>query len=201
MNGEGGQLKRYRADDIPNPKDAYARSKLEAELVLRDVCVRSGMQLIVIRPPLIYGPGVRANFHRLLSLVALGLPLPFRSIDNRRSLIGIWNLAHFIEACMTHPRAVGETWLISDGEDLSTSDLMRRLALLMRRPSRLFYFSPKWLERIGGIVGLGAEVNRLCDSLQIDATPARELLNWLPPLSVDEALARTVAAYLTARNQ
>jgi nucleoside-diphosphate-sugar epimerase len=195
VNGEGGGTKMYRADDLPNPQDAYGRSKLEAEMVLRDVCVRAGMELIVIRPPLIYGPGVRANFRRLLSLAALGLPLPFRSINNRRSMLGIWNLVNFIEFCMTHSAAAGQTWLISDGEDLSTPMLLQKLALAMGKPSRLFPLSPMLLKRVASVVGLGAEMYRLCDSLQVDSAPARERLHWQPPMSVDEGLAQTAAAY------
>jgi nucleoside-diphosphate-sugar epimerase len=201
VNGEGGSARPYRADDEPRPQDAYAESKLEAELVLHDVCNRAGMELTIVRPPLVYGPGVRANFRRLLHLAALGIPLPFRSIDNRRSLIGIWNLADFIEICMKHPYAAGKTWLISDGEDLSTPSLITKLALLMRGRASLFSVSPRMLRRLAAIVGLGGEMSRLCDSLQMDVMPAREELHWRVPLGVDEGLALTVAAYLAARRQ
>jgi nucleoside-diphosphate-sugar epimerase len=195
VNGEGGSLEPYRADDHPNPSDAYARSKLEAEVMLRDYCPQAGMQLVIIRSPLVYGPGVRANFERLLKLAALGLPLPLGSIHNQRSMVGVANLADFIETCMTQPGAADKTWLISDGEDLSTPELVRKLARLMRRPARLFAFSPTWLRRFAHIAGIGSEVSRLCDSLIVDATPAIELLNWRPPVSIDEGLARTVEAY------
>jgi UDP-N-acetyl-alpha-D-quinovosamine dehydrogenase len=195
VNGEGAIARSYRADDIPNPCDAYGRSKLDAECVLRDICVKAGMDLIVIRSPLVYGPGVRANFERLLRLARLGLPLPLGSIENRRSLIGVWNLVDFIEVCMTHPAAGGETWLIADGEDLSTPDLVSRLARLMGKRARLFSFPPLWLKRLSTMIGLGAEADRLCDSLQVDTAPARTVLNWRPPVSVDEGLARTVEAY------
>jgi nucleoside-diphosphate-sugar epimerase len=199
VNGEGGHARSYRAGDMPNPADAYGRSKLDAEVVLREVCLKAGMDLIVIRSPLVYGPGVRANFQRLLKLAALPLPLPLKSIENRRSLVSVWNLVDFIETCMTHPGAAGETWLISDGEDLSTRDLFLRLARLMGRRPILFPFSPVWLKRIAAIVGLRAEADRLCDSLQVDITPARTKLNWHPPVSVDDGLARTVEAYRAKR--
>jgi nucleoside-diphosphate-sugar epimerase len=195
VNGEGGSLKPYRADDVPNPSDAYARTKLEAEQLLRDICRRGGMELVIVRSPLVYGPGVRANFQRLLHLASLGLPLPLGSIDNRRSMIGVSNLAHFIEVCAMQPCAAGNTWLISDGEDLSTPGLVRKLAHLMHRPARLFPFPPALLRRVAHIVGFGADVDRLCDSLVVDATPAYQCLNWRPPISVDEGLASTVEAY------
>jgi len=201
VNGEGGSLRPYRADDPPNPQDAYAQSKLEAEEMLREFCRRGGMELVIIRSPLVYGPGVRANFHRLLKLAALGLPLPFRSIGNRRSLISIWNLVHFIESGVSHPAAAGDTWLISDGEDLSTPDLLARLARLMHRPDRLFAFPPRILRRAAALLGLGAEMSRLCDSLVVDSTPAQTRLNWRPGIGVDEGLARTVQAFRAERNR
>jgi nucleoside-diphosphate-sugar epimerase len=199
VNGEGGNLRPYRADDVPAPQDAYARSKYEAEEVLRDYCNGAGMQLVIIRPPLVYGPGVRANFLRLLRLVALGVPLPLRSIDNRRSLISVWNLMGFIETCMTCPQAARETWLISDGEDLSTPDLLARLSRFMQRPNRLFAFSPQMLRRVAQVFGIGEEMHRLTSSLVVDSTPARDRLHWSPVSSVDEGLALTVDAYLKGR--
>jgi len=134
VHGEGGGLAPYHAEDAPNPLDDYGRSKRDAEIALRDLCARSGMELVIIRPPLVYGPGVRANFKRLLHLAAMGAPLPLGSIDNRRSLVSVWNLVDFIETCMTHPQAPGNTFLISDGEDLSTPQLLHKLARLMQRP-------------------------------------------------------------------
>jgi nucleoside-diphosphate-sugar epimerase len=199
VNGEGGEPAPYRAEDAPNPLDDYGRSKRDAEIALRDLCARSGMELVIIRPPLVYGPGVRANFRRLLRLAAMGVPLPLDSIDNRRSLVNVWNLVDFIETCMTHPQAPGNTFLISDGEDLSTPELFRKLARLMHRPSRLFRFPPRALNRIAGWVGLGAEMKRLCESLQVNSAPARERLDWRPVVSVDEGLGRTVAAYRDTR--
>ena len=196
VNGEGGSKTAYQAGDAPNPRDPYAQSKLDAEIVLNDVCGRSRMELVIIRPPLIYGPGVGGNFRRLMSLAALGLPLPFLSIDNNRSLIGIWNLASFIETCMTHPLAAGEIWLVSDGEDLSTPMLLRKLSRLMGKPSRLIPTSPQILRGLAACLGFGTAMSRLCGSLRLDSTRARRRLNWTPPLSVDDGLARTVAAFL-----
>lgn len=198
VNGEGSNDRAYHAEEPPNPQDAYASSKLAAEIAIRDVCGPAGMEFVIIRPPLVYGPGVRANFHSLLKLANLGLPLPLGSIDNRRSLIGVRNLALFIATCMTHPSAAGRVWLISDGEDLSTTMLLRKLMRLMQRPERLFACSPAWLQRVANLVGLGAEMRRLCDSLVIDASPARELLNWRPAVSVNEELAATIEAFRAA---
>jgi len=199
VNGEGGTDAPYTVADSPDPRDAYARSKLEAENVLREICLRDEMELVVIRPPLIYGPGVGANFQRLLSLVNLGVPLPFRAIKNHRSLIGIWNLAHFIELCMRHPSAAGSTFLISDGEDLSTPELLTKLALSMKMRARLFSVSPVLLRHIGTIAGFGQEIARLCGSLRVDSTYAHDQLQWRPILSVDEGLALTAAAYQLSR--
>jgi nucleoside-diphosphate-sugar epimerase len=201
VNGEGSNDHAYRAEDHPDPQDAYARSKLAAEIVVRDVCETAGVECVIIRPPLVYGPGVRANFRSLLKIVELGVPLPFGSINNRRSLVGVKNLVSFIETCMTHPGAAGRVWLISDGDDLSTTGLMRKLSRLMQRPDRLFAFSPRWLRRLGKIAGLGAQMSRLCDSLTVDATPAHDRLGWRPTASVDEGLALTVAAFRAERNQ
>ena len=198
VNGEGGVGRPYTADDDPNPSDRYAQSKVDAEHELANICRSAGMELIVVRPPLVYGPGVRANFERLLKLAALGLPLPLLAIDNRRSLISVWNLASFIETTMRHPEAQ-KVWLVSDGEDLSTPDLFARLARLMGNEPKLFRFSPVWLKRISTIIGLGPEAERLCNSLQVDISPAHDRLNWAPPISVDEGLARTVEAYRATR--
>jgi UDP-N-acetyl-alpha-D-quinovosamine dehydrogenase len=197
VHGEGEVGRPYTADDTPNPSDDYGQSKLDAERALADICRNAGMELIVVRPPLVYGPGVRANFERLMKLAALGLPLPLRAINNRRSLISVWNLASFIETTMRHP-ASQRIWLVSDGEDLSTPDLFSRLARLMGIEPKLFRLSPVWLKRLAAMVGLGAEANRLCDSLQVDMSPAQIRLNWTPPISVNEGLARTVEWYNAA---
>jgi nucleoside-diphosphate-sugar epimerase len=198
VNGEGEIGRPYSADDAPNPKDSYAQSKIDAEHALVEICRDAGMELSVIRPPLVYGPGVRANFERLLKLAELGLPLPLLAIDNRRSLISVWNLASFIETAMRHP-AAQKVWLVSDGEDLSTPDLFARLARLMGNEPKLFKFSPVWLKRIAAVIGFGAEADRLCNSLQVDISPAHARLNWTPPISVNEGLSRTVEAYCATR--
>jgi nucleoside-diphosphate-sugar epimerase len=196
VNGEGGDSRSHRADDPVNPLDAYARSKAAAETAIRDVCERTGMEYSIVRPPLVYGPGVRANFRRLMRLTERGWALPLGSISNRRSLVGVDNLADFIEACMTHAQAAGRVWLIADGIDLSTPDLIRRLAALMGRPARLLKCPPSILKAAARLFGRGAEIDRLCDSFVLDAAPARDILGWKPLLSVDEGLRRTVADYM-----
>jgi len=159
------------------------------------------MELVIIRPPLVYGPGVKANFLRLMRLAELGLPLPFGSIENRRSLIGLYNLVDFIETCMTHHGASGKVWLIADDESVSTPDLLRKLCRNMNRPARFLGISPIWLRHLAGPFRLRGAVDRLCDSLQVDSSPARACLGWRPKHSMDEELARTVAAYRLERKR
>jgi nucleoside-diphosphate-sugar epimerase len=196
VNGEGSGSRRYRAEDPGEPRDEYARSKLAAEVLIRAICSRTGMECVIVRPPLVYGPGVRANFLRLLKLAELGWSLPFGSIVNRRSLIGVENLGDFIETCMSHPQAGGRVWMVSDGEDISTPELIRRAAGFMHRPARLFPCPPAALKMAAGLFGRSAEAARLCDSFLLDTRPASEVLHWNPPMSLDEGLARTVADYL-----
>jgi UDP-glucose 4-epimerase len=200
VNGEGGG-RPYEIGDLPDPKDAYGRSKWVAEQSLRDVCAKRGMGLVIIRPPLVYGPGVKANFHRLMRLAGLGMPLPIASIANRRSFIGVSNLVDFIETCLTHSGASADAWLVSDGEDLSTPDLLSRLSTLMGRPLRMFGIPPVWLRRLARPLALSGTVERLSGTLQVDSSAARQRLAWEPPLTVDEELARTVAAYRAERTK
>jgi nucleoside-diphosphate-sugar epimerase len=195
VNGEGDRALTYRAEDIPCPQDSYGRSKLAGEIAAREVCLLHRMECVIVRPPLVYGPGVGANFRRLMKLVDLGVPLPFRSVDNQRSLVGIRNLCDFIETCMLHPEASGKTWLVSDGIELSTAELVRKLAKNMSRRPMLFSFPSSWLRILARRVGRGDEFDRLTNSLQLDIAPAMSDLNWRPQESVDEGLAATVAAY------
>ncbi len=200
VHGEGG-AKPYGAGDPPDPRDSYARSKWAAEQRLRELCAAGAMELVVIRPPLVYGPGVKANFLRLLRLAESGMPLPLRNVSNRRSMIGIANLVDFIETCLIHAQAPSSPWLVSDGEDLSTPDLLVRLRRLMGRRERMFGVSPAWLRRIAAPLALGGAIQRLAGTLQIDSTAALRHLAWSAPSTVDEELARTVAAYLESDSQ
>ena len=198
VNGEYSLLGQpFTEDSVPAPADFYGVSKLEAEIALRGLAQETGMELAIIRPPLVYGPGVKANFAALLRAVKAGWPLPLGKIANRRSLVGLDNLVSFIETCAVHPQAAGQTFLVSDGNDLSTPELIRRLALAAKVPARLWPV-PAWLLETGAAaVNKGGGVRRLCGNLQVDISKAQNLLGWLPPFSVDEGLRRTVEGSAT----
>jgi len=193
VNGEITVLDRpFRPDDLAAPQDPYGISKHEAEVGLREIARTTGMQVVIIRPTLVYGKGAEGNFKSLMSLGARGLPLPLGSINNFRSFVGIDNLVDFIVTCLEHPAAANETFLVSDGEDLSTPDLIRRMARAMNRPARLLPV-PVWALKAGAsLLGKGDAVQRLCGNLQVDISKARSLLGWVPPVSVDEGLRRAV---------
>lgn len=191
VNGEQGLC---TETDTPAPVDPYGLSKLEAEIGLRELGARTGMEIVIVRPPLVYGPGVKANFDTLIAAVARGLPLPFGAVRNRRSLIALDNLVDFITTVLVHPAAAGETFLVSDGEDLSTADLIRGLARALRRPPRLIPV-PLWLlTATAFLTGRRAVAQRLLGSLYVDISKARRQLGWTPPISVKEGLRRAVAA-------
>lgn len=186
----------FRADDRPAPVDHYAISKHEAEIGLHQLAAETRMQVVVVRPPLVYGPGVSANFRNMMDWLQRGLPLPLGAVNNLRSLVGVDNLCDLISVCARHPNAAGQTFLASDGEDISTTDLLRRLGSAMGRPARLLPL-PAVLLR-AGLTALGRRSIglRLCSSLQVDGGPTRSLLGWTPPLTLDEGLRRTALAYL-----
>ena len=194
VNGEENAQRPYRPDDLPNPQDEYARSKLEGERLLLQAAAESGMEAVLLRPPLVYGPWVRANFLRLMCSVDRGWPLPFGAIHNRRSLVNVWNLSDLIVTLLAHPGAVAGVWLVSDGEDLSTPDLVRKLARALQRPARLLPVPPTLLQLCGALAGRSAELARLCGSLMV-CTAAARALPWSAPVAMDEALARTAAWY------
>lgn len=178
--------------DPPAPEDAYGLSKWEAEQALWQVAAFTGLEVVVVRPPLVYGPGVGANFFRLLRLVERGWPLPLGAVDNRRSQVALDNLVDLLATCIDHPAAAGQTFLVSDGEDLSIPELIRRLARTMGRPDRLWPV-PVPLLRLGGrLLGHSAEVARLVGSLQVDIEHTCRTLGWRPPITVDEGLRRAV---------
>jgi nucleoside-diphosphate-sugar epimerase len=195
VNGEvtlPGQ--RFSAEDAPAPEDDYALSKFEAEQVLRRICEGSGMKFVVIRPPLVYGPNVKANFGALIRAVQRGLPLPLGAVtDNRRSLVGIDNLVDLLVTCLNHPAAAHQTFLVSDGEDLSTADLVRRLGRAMNRPARLIPVPSALLHLGAALLGRRDQAHRLLGNLQIDIAHTRTTLCWTPPVSVDDGLRYTVA--------
>jgi nucleoside-diphosphate-sugar epimerase len=176
----------------PNPQDAYSQSKHEAEQCLQQLSVETGMELVIIRPPLVYGPGVKANFASLMRAVHRGWPLPLGAVYNQRSLVSLDNLVDFIVICITHPQAANQTFLVSDGKDLSTSDLVRGMAQAAGVPARLLPV-PVWALHTGAsLLGKGDAIQRLCGNLQVDISKARSLLGWNPPVSVDEGLRRSM---------
>jgi len=193
VNGEFTlQGQAFTEADDPCPQDAYAQSKREAELGLRQIAAETGMEVVIIRPPLVYGPGVKANFAALMRAVQRGWPLPLGAVHNKRSLVALDNLVDFIITCITHPKAANQTFLISDGQDLSTTELVRGMAQAAGVPARLLPV-PVWaLEWAGRLVGKGDVVQRLCGNLQIDSSKARDLLGWEPKVSVQEGLRRAM---------
>jgi nucleoside-diphosphate-sugar epimerase len=197
VNGEGTGCRGYTALDEPHPQDPYGISKWHAEKHVIQIAAGSGMEAVIVRSPLVYGPGVRANFLRLMRLVERGWPLPFGAVRNKRSLVNIWNLCDLLLHALTHPSAPGRTWMVSDGEDLSTAELLRRIGDAMSRRVRLLPVPVSVLRLCGALVGRRAEIARLSSSLVVDITQTRADLGWAPPVKVDEALARTVAWYLS----
>lgn len=194
VNGEctrPGQA--FAETDEPSPQDAYGLSKHEAELGLRQIATETGMEVVIIRPPLVYGPGVKANFAALMRAVQRGWPLPLGAVHNQRSLVALDNLVDFIVTSTTHPQAANQTFLVSDGHDLSTTELVRGMAQAASVPARLLPV-PVWALQAGAtLLGKGDAVQRLCGNLQVDISKARHLLGWVPPISVDEGLRRVVA--------
>ena len=195
VNGEGSPVAYHEADP-PAPQDAYGISKYEAELGLREIAVETGIEVVMIRSPLIYGPGVKANFQALMQAVERGLPLPLGAIHNRRSLVALDNVVDLIVTCIEHPAAANETFLVSDGQDLSTTELIHRLARAMGRPARLVPVPAMVLVMGSMLVGKREVARRLCDTLQVNISKARKVLGWTPPVSVDEGLRRTTRHYL-----
>jgi UDP-glucose 4-epimerase len=191
VNGEstpsGGS---FLPDDVPAPEDAYGVSKLEAELALRKICADTGMEIVVIRPPLVYGPSVGGNFRSLLRWVQRGIPLPLGAIDNRRSLVAIDNLVDLIAVCLTHPAAAGQVFLAADGEDISTTGLLLKIAHAYGRSPRLLPVPPSWLRWGAAVLGKEGAVDRLLGSLVVDSTKARDLLDWHPVVSMEEQLRK-----------
>lgn len=200
VNGEEtlpGQ--RFTAEDEPLPVDPYGISKFEAEQGLHQVCERTGMEWVVVRPPLVYGPGVKANFQRLMQGLAKGLPLPVGALHNPRSLVALDNLVDLLVTCLDHPQAANQAFMVSDGDDLSVRVLAERLACLLGSRSWLLPVPAGWLRGGLELIGRAGVAQRLCGELRVDIDKTCSLLGWKPPITVDEGLARTVAHYLELR--
>lgn len=196
VNGEGTALGRpYTAEDRPAPGDPYGVSKMEAEQGLRALAARIGMEVVIIRPVLVYGPGVKANFLNMMRWLDKGLPLPFGAINNGRSLVALDNLVDLIITAATHPSAANQTFLVSDGEDLSTTQLLKKMASALGKPAHLLPV-PSWmLSTAATMLGKQSLSQRLCGSLQVDISKNKELMQWTPPVSVDDALKATAHHY------
>lgn len=192
VNGEES-LYPYHAASPFNPKDPYAVSKMEAELGLHAIQAEAGLEVAIVRPPLVYGPGVKANFLRMLQSIQCGIPLPLASIRNRRSLIYVGNLADALAACATHPEAAGQTFPVSDGEDVSTPELLRLCAKAMEKPSKLTPCPVTLLRLAGKVTGRMPAVERLTGSLTIDTSAIRHKLGWQPPYTLKQGLRETAA--------
>lgn len=188
----------FTADDTPAPADPYAMSKFEAEQKLTEIANRTGLEVVIIRPVLVYGPGVKANFHFMMRWINRGYPLPFGAIDNRRSLVARDNLVDLILTCLRHPNAANQIFLVSDGEDISTTMLLRKTAVALGKPGWLIPVPPQVLLGCARIFGKANFVERLVGSLQVDISKTRNLLGWEPKIGLDEALRQTARHFLTA---
>ena len=191
INGESTLMgSPYMADDALAPMDAYGVSKMEAEQGLRELAEQTGMEVVIIRPPLVYGPGVKANFAAMTRWLKRGVPLPLVAIHNQRSLVALDNLVDLIVTCLTHLAAANQTFLVSDGEDVSTTELLRRMGQAMGHPARLIPVPIGWLKLAAAMVGKQDMAQRLCGSLQVDIEKTRQLLGWNPPLTLDQGLKK-----------
>jgi UDP-glucose 4-epimerase len=201
VNGEGTQINEpFIADQQPAPIDHYGVSKMEAEVGLRALAAKCDMEVVIIRPPLVYGPSVGGNFAAMLTWLQRGIPLPLANVCcNKRSLVALDNLIDLILTCLDHPGAANQTFLVSDGESLSTAELLRRMGSALGRPVHLIPAPVSWLKLGACLVGKPDLAQRLCGSLEVDITKTRDLLGWVPPISVDEGLRRTAEHWITSR--
>ncbi len=193
VNGESTiHSKPFTENDQPNPLDPYSISKWESEVGLRQLAKESGMEVVIIRPPLVYGPGVKANFQRMISWVDSGVPLPLGAIHNKRSLVALENLVSLIVTCIENPAAANQIFLVGDDEDLSTTELLQRIASALGKPARMFPFPTCLTNFAASLLGKRRMAQRLFGSLQVDISKARAILDWEPPVSVDEGMRKVV---------
>lgn len=201
VNGAETTSTPFSACDAPAPHSPYAVSKHEAEEALGKVAAATSMEVVVIRPPLVYGPDAPGNFAALMRAVDRGLPLPFGSVNNRRAFIAIDNLVDFVVTVLAHAPPLHGTFLVSDGEDVSTTDLLRHTALALRRPARLLPVPANWIRRTAALLGRPELGQRLCGSLEVDIGPTCSALGWRPPLSLDDALVKTAQHFRRAKQE
>jgi nucleoside-diphosphate-sugar epimerase len=199
VHGESSRAHAFTEQDVPAPADAYAIAKRDAETGLAGLAAATGLELVVLRPPLVYGPGVRGNLLSLLGLAASGWPLPFASLDNQRSLLGLANLAGAIEACIAHPAAAGQTFLVCDGAPVSTAQLVAAMRSAMGRAPGLFAFPGAWLRALGTLAGRRGQADRLTRSMQVDDSHLRRTLGWHPTQEFEAGVAEMAAWYAAAR--
>lgn len=192
VNGEQ-TIRPYNELDEPNPQDAYGVSKWEAEQALCKISAGTDMEVVIVRPPLVYGSGVKGNFAQMIKVLGKGVPLPFASVKNLRSFIYVENLVDALILCATHPNAVGQTYLVSDGQDISTPDLLRKLSSPIGRSARLLPCPLALIRLVGRLFGKSDQINKLVGSLQVDSSKIRRELGWQPPFTMDEGLKSTVS--------
>jgi UDP-glucose 4-epimerase len=200
VNGETTCGKPFSENDTARPEDPYGVSKWEAEQILREIEAGTGMSVTILRPPLLYGPGVKANFLKLIKLIDKGIPIPLGSVNNRRSLMGLGNCADLICHCIEHPAARGETFVVSDGQDMSTAELIKKIGSALGKKPLLVPVPAGLLRGLGRIVGGQSIIRRLVDSLEIDSSKVRSVLSWRPPYSVEQELNQTAAWYASEVN-
>jgi nucleoside-diphosphate-sugar epimerase len=202
VNGEATQEQPFCETSMPNPQDPYGVSKWEAEQALQQIATETSLELVILRPPLMYGAGVKANFLRLMQAIDRGIPLPLGAIThNRRSMLYVGNLADAIATCITHPQAAGQTFLVSDGEDVSTTALIHHLAQALGKPTRLIPIPQQFIQLAGSLTGKNAAVSRLIGSLCIDSSKIRHVLDWSPPFTLENGLQATATWYNTTKHQ
>ena len=187
----GGVGEFFTENEEANPQDPYGISKWEAEQALHRVAAETGLEVVIVRPPLVYGAGVKGNFAQMLKVLSKGIPLPLASVQNLRSLIYVGNLVDALILCATHPAAAGQTYLVSDGEDISTSDLLRQLGAALGHPARLFSCPQALLKLAGRLTGRADQVERLLGSLRVDSSKIRRELGWIPPFTLEKGLKRS----------
>jgi nucleoside-diphosphate-sugar epimerase len=187
---EGGP---FRFSDKQNPSDPYGISKANAEIGLQEIAAKTGMAVVIIRPPLVYGPGVKANFAAMLKLAKKNLPLPLGAIHNKRSLVAVENLVDLVLTCIDHPAAANQTFLVSDDCDVSTTELLRLMTLAAGKKPILLPIPVSWLKAVASLAGKQSVIDRLCGNLQVDISHTKQTLGWKPPITLEEGITQCVA--------